>query len=70
MLIIVSNTIQSKLCPVIKTIWDDQHQLEFVDTIVQKSTIVYQLLDLKQRLNSLLLQFVTVYFIKIKLAAY
>ena len=35
-----------------------------------KSTAVYHLLDIKQGLNSWLLQSVTGYHIKIKLAAY
>ena len=31
------------ISPFIKFIWDDQHQLEFVTIIVQKSTTVYHL---------------------------
>ena len=40
---IISNTVQSKISPFIKFIWEDQHQLEFVATIVQKYTSVYHL---------------------------
>ena len=36
--IIISNTFQSKISLFIKFIWEDQHQLEFVTTIVEKST--------------------------------
>ena len=32
--------------------WEDHGQLEFVTTIVQKSTTVFHLLDIKQGLNS------------------
>ena len=42
MFIIISNNIQSKINPFIKFIWED-HQLEFVTTIVQKFTTVYHL---------------------------
>ena len=37
---IISNNVQSKISPFIKVIWEDQHQLEFATTIVQKSTTV------------------------------
>ena len=43
MFIIISNTFQSKIIPFIKFIWKDQHQLEFVTTILQKSTTVYNI---------------------------
>ena len=41
--IIISNTFQSKISLFIKIIWEDQHQLEFVTTIVEKSTTTYHL---------------------------
>ena len=34
MFIIVSNTTQSKISPFIRFMWEGQHQLEFVATIV------------------------------------
>ena len=43
MFVIISNIFQSKISPFIKFIWKYQHQLEFVTTIVQKSTAVYNL---------------------------
>ena len=41
--IIISNTFQSKISLFIKFIWEDQHQLEFVTIIVEKSTTTYHL---------------------------
>ena len=41
--IIISNTVRSKISPFIKFIWEEQHQLEFVTTIVQKCTAIYHL---------------------------
>ena len=41
--IIISNTFQSKISLFIKFIWEDQHQLEFVTTTVEKSTTTYHL---------------------------
>ena len=41
--IIISNTFQSKISLFIKFIWEDQHQLEFVTTIVEKSITTYHL---------------------------
>ena len=41
--IIISNTFQSKISLFIKFIWEDQHQLELVTTIVEKSTTTYHL---------------------------
>ena len=52
MFIIISNTVQSKISPFVKFIQWDQHQLEFVTIIVQKSTTVYHLLDIKLVSNS------------------
>ena len=43
MFIIISNTVQSRIYLFIKFIWEVQHQLEFVITILQKSTTVYHL---------------------------
>ena len=43
MFIIIPNTFRSKIIPFIKFIWKDQHQLEFVTTILQKSTTVYNI---------------------------
>ena len=40
---IISNTEQSKNIPFIKFLQEDQYQLEFVTTILQKSTTVYHL---------------------------
>ena len=40
MFIIISNTVPLKINPFIKFTWEDQHQLEFVTTIVEKSTTV------------------------------
>ena len=48
MFIIISNTVQLKISPFVKIIWEDQHQLEFVTTIVQKFTTVYRLLDINR----------------------
>ena len=42
-IIIISNTFQSKISLFIKFIWEDQHQLEFVTTIVEKCTTTYHL---------------------------
>ena len=52
MFTIISNTVQSKINPFIKSIWEDQHQMELVTTTVRKSTTVYHLLVIKQGLNS------------------
>ena len=41
--VIISNTVQQKFSPLIKFIWEDQHQLEFVTIIAQKSATVYPL---------------------------
>ena len=41
--IIISNTAHSKISPFIKFIWEDQYQLEFVITVVWKSTTIYHL---------------------------
>ena len=41
MFMIISNTVQSKISPFIKCIWEDQYPLEFVTTILQKSSTVY-----------------------------
>ena len=41
--IIISNTFQSKISLFIKFIWEDQHQLEFVTTIVEKCATTYHL---------------------------
>ena len=41
--IIISNTVQSKISPFIKFIWEDQHQTEFVTTILQKSPTICHL---------------------------
>ena len=43
MFLIISNTVWTKINPFIKFIWEDQHQQEFVNTIVQKYTVVYHL---------------------------
>ena len=50
-LIIISNTLK-KTSPFIKFIWKYQHLLEFITTIVQKSTTVYNLHNIKQGMNS------------------
>ena len=34
MFAIISNTVQSKISPLIKFMWEDHHQLEFVATTV------------------------------------
>ena len=44
----------SKMSPFFKIIWEDQHQREFVTTIVQKYTIVYQLQWYKTRIEFLI----------------
>ena len=41
--IFISNTALSKISAFIKFIWEDQQQLEFVTTPVQKSTTAYHL---------------------------
>ena len=53
MFIIISSTVQSKIIPFIRFIWEDRHQLEFVTTIVQKSTtFCYKTyIDIKLGLN-------------------
>ena len=40
---IFSNTVQSKISPFINFIREKQHQLEFITTIVRKSTTTYDL---------------------------
>ena len=40
---IFSNTVQSKISPFINFIREKQHQLEFITTIVRKSTTAYDL---------------------------
>ena len=52
MFMIISNTVQLKTSPFIRFMWEDRHRLEFVAVIVQKFTIAYHLLDIKQGLNS------------------
>ena len=70
MFMIISNTVQSKISPFIRFMWEDRHRLEFVAIIIQKFAIAYHLLDIKQGFNSWLLQVVTDYCRKINLAAY
>ena len=52
MFMIISNTVQSKISPFVRFMWEDRHQLEYFAVIVQKFTIAYHLLDIKQGLNS------------------
>ena len=40
MFMIISSTVQSKINHFIKFIWEEQHQLAFFTTIIQKSTTV------------------------------
>ena len=68
--IITSNTAQPKINPFVKFIWEEQHWLEFVSTIVLKSTTVYIYIDIKQALGSWLHQVLTGCHVKIKLAEY
>ena len=53
MFIIISNTVQSKIITFIKFIWKDQHQPEYVTTIIRKSTNVYHLHQYKAEIDYL-----------------
>ena len=70
MFIIISNTVKSKISPFIKFIRKDNHQMEFATTFEKKNHYCFFYFDIKQGLNSWLLEVVTGYYIKINLAAF